>query len=56
MRARVYGLLRVPLNAFVVVALALVRDGEAFRRAVFQTCAGMLVGTSIVVFAVISAP
>jgi hypothetical protein len=46
MRARVYGVLRIPLNIFVVVALAMTREGEAFRDGVFLACSGLLVLTS----------
>jgi hypothetical protein len=45
-RARVYGMLRIPLNVFVVVVLGLVREGEGYRNAVFMTCSGLLVVTS----------
>jgi hypothetical protein len=45
-RARVYGMLRIPLNIFVVVALGLVREGEEYRRGVFMVCGGLLVFTS----------
>lgn len=42
-RARVYGLLRIPLNIFVVVALSLIKEGEVYRNQVFMTCSGLLV-------------
>ncbi|PQE26889.1 major facilitator superfamily transporter protein [Rutstroemia sp. NJR-2017a BVV2] len=45
-RARVYGVLRIPLNIFVVVSLALVKEGEAYRRGVFLACGGLLVAVS----------
>ncbi|APA08559.1 hypothetical protein SS1G_02268 [Sclerotinia sclerotiorum 1980 UF-70] len=45
-RARVYGALRVPLNVFVVISLALVREGEEYRRGVFLICGGLLVAIS----------
>ncbi|KAM3065191.1 hypothetical protein ACMFMF_011319 [Clarireedia jacksonii] len=45
-RARVYGVLRIPLNTFVVVSLALVKEGEAYRRGVFLVCGGLLVAVS----------
>ncbi|KAK6595842.1 major facilitator superfamily transporter [Botrytis cinerea] len=45
-RARIYGALRVPLNIFVVVSLALVREGEEYRRGVFLVCGGLLVAVS----------
>lgn len=45
-RARIYGMLRIPLNMFVVVALSLVREGEEYRNLVFMVCSGLLVVTS----------
>ncbi|KAH6679578.1 hypothetical protein B0J14DRAFT_614727 [Halenospora varia] len=45
-RARVYGMLRIPLNVFVVVALSLIKEGEAYRNSVFLVCSGLLVVTS----------
>lgn len=45
-RARIYGMLRIPLNVFVVMALGLVKEGEAYRNAVFVGCSGLLVMTS----------
>jgi hypothetical protein len=45
-RARVYGMLRIPLNAFVVVALMCVREGEEYRNGVFVVCSGLLVFVS----------
>lgn len=45
-RARVYGMLRVPLNVFVVVALSLIEEGEEYRNGVFLVCGGLLVVTS----------
>jgi len=47
-RARVYGMLRIPLNIFVVVALSLVREGDWYRNAVFGICSGMLVGMATI--------
>jgi MFS family permease len=47
-RARVYGVLRVPLNLFVVVALGLIKEGDEYRNFVFEVCSGLLVVTSIV--------
>ncbi|KAH8601190.1 hypothetical protein B0O99DRAFT_736423 [Bisporella sp. PMI_857] len=46
MRARVYGILRVPLNVFVVVALSLIKEGPEYRNTVFMACSGMLVAIS----------
>jgi hypothetical protein len=53
-RARVYGMLRIPLNIFVVVALGLVQEGEGYRNAVFTVCSGLLVVTSGVFHHVVS--
>lgn len=47
-RARVYGMLRIPLNVFVVVALSLVKEGDGYRNAVFGICSAMLVGMATV--------
>lgn len=47
-RARVYGMLRIPLNVFVVVALSLIREGEQYRDLVFMTCSGLLVLISVI--------
>ena len=40
-RAQVYGILRVPLNIFVVVSLLLTGDGNAYSQ-VFYTCSMLL--------------
>jgi len=45
-RARIYGMLRIPLNIFVVVALSLIKEGPEYRNLVFMTCSGLLVLTS----------
>lgn len=45
-RARIYGMLRIPLNIFVVVALSLIKEGPEYRNLVFMTCSGLLVVTS----------
>lgn len=45
-RARIYGMLRIPLNTFVVVALSLIKEGPEYRNLVFMTCSGLLVLTS----------
>ncbi|TVY84696.1 Molybdate-anion transporter [Lachnellula suecica] len=45
-RARVYGMLRIPLNVFVVVALGIMQEGEAYRNSVFLVCSGLLLFTS----------
>ncbi|KAK0708254.1 hypothetical protein B0H67DRAFT_648339 [Lasiosphaeris hirsuta] len=41
-RAQVYGMLRVPLNIFVVVSLLFTGDGDAFGP-VFSVCSGLLI-------------
>ncbi|KAK3692087.1 major facilitator superfamily transporter [Podospora appendiculata] len=41
-RARVYGMLRVPLNVFVVVALMAAGEGPEAYRGVFVVCSGLL--------------
>lgn len=41
-RAQVYGMLRVPLNVFVVVSLLFTGDGNAFES-VFSVCATLLI-------------
>ncbi|OQN96280.1 hypothetical protein B0A48_17842 [Cryoendolithus antarcticus] len=41
-RGRAYGLMRMPLNVFVVVSLAVTREGEAHRDLAFTVCGGML--------------
>ncbi|CAG8951188.1 hypothetical protein HYFRA_00007935 [Hymenoscyphus fraxineus] len=45
-RARIYGILMIPSNVFVVVALALIKEGEEYRNGVFLMCGGLLVLTS----------
>ncbi|KAI9673045.1 MAG: hypothetical protein M1817_003209 [Caeruleum heppii] len=45
-RGRVYGMLRVPLNVFVVVALTLTREGNDYRDTVFMACSGFLLVAS----------
>lgn len=45
-RARVYGMLRIPLNVFVVIALSFIKEGPEYRNLVFLGCSGMLVATS----------
>ncbi|KAM7188610.1 molybdate-anion transporter [Naviculisporaceae sp. PSN 640] len=49
-RSQVYGLLRVPLNVFVVVSLILTGDGAAGFAKVFETCGMLLSGTVGVLF------
>ncbi|GAB1315841.1 Molybdate-anion transporter [Madurella fahalii] len=44
-RAQVYGMLRIPLNVFVVVSLLFTGDGDAHGR-VFSVCAALLLASS----------
>ncbi|KEY75016.1 hypothetical protein S7711_01357 [Stachybotrys chartarum IBT 7711] len=45
-RGKVYGLMRVPLNAFVLVVLSTIKDGDKSREDRFITCSSLLlVGT-----------
>lgn len=53
-RARVYGMLRIPLNVFVVIALSLIKEGPEYRNLVFMSCSGMLVLTSGVFHYIVS--
>jgi hypothetical protein len=46
-RAKIYGLMRIPLNVFVVVALSLTTEGDAHRDRVFLFCGGLLLAASI---------
>lgn len=41
-RAKVYGMLRIPLNIFVVMALTTTVEGDSHRDIVFLCCAGLL--------------
>ncbi|KAK2020477.1 hypothetical protein LX32DRAFT_647353 [Colletotrichum zoysiae] len=41
-RGRIYSLLRLPLNVFVVVAHSLDEEGDGHRNSVFLTCATLL--------------
>jgi hypothetical protein len=52
-RAQVYGVLRIPLNVFVVVCLLFTGDGDAYGT-VFMVCASLLVASSGVVWAVMA--
>lgn len=44
-RAHVYGLLKIPLNVFVVVSLLVAGDGDSYGR-VFSVCSTLLVASS----------
>jgi hypothetical protein len=46
-RAKIYGVLRIPLNIFVVVALTTTVEGDANRDFVFMCCAGLLLLSSL---------
>ncbi|KAF1946430.1 DUF791-domain-containing protein [Clathrospora elynae] len=48
-RASIYGILRIPLNVFVVLALSTTKEGEAHRDTVFTTCSVLLVVAAVVV-------
>lgn len=48
-RGRVYSVLRLPLNLFVVVAHSLDQEGDAHRNHVFMTCAALLMLSFFVV-------
>ncbi|KAF1965062.1 DUF791-domain-containing protein [Bimuria novae-zelandiae CBS 107.79] len=54
MRASVYTILRVPLNAFVVLALSMTREGEHHRNMVFTLCSGLLLAAALVVYRVLA--
>ncbi|KAI5250213.1 DUF791-domain-containing protein [Aureobasidium subglaciale] len=41
-RGRIYGILRLPLNLFVIVAHSLAEEGDQHRNNVFMTCGGLL--------------
>jgi hypothetical protein len=49
-RAQVYGVLRIPLNIFVVVSLLFTRDSDAFGK-VFPVCATLLLASSGTIWA-----
>ncbi|GKT62710.1 major facilitator superfamily domain containing protein 5 [Colletotrichum tofieldiae] len=48
-RGRVYSLLRLPLNVFVVVAHSLDEEGDGHRNSVFITCAALLMVSFFIV-------
>ncbi|KAJ8112101.1 hypothetical protein OPT61_g5447 [Boeremia exigua] len=53
-RASVYTVLRIPLNAFVVLALSTTKEGESHRDAVFTTCSGLLLVAALVVHKILA--
>jgi hypothetical protein len=48
-RAKVYGLMRLPLNIFIAVALGVTRDGDAHRSRVFTVVGALLLSAFWVV-------
>ena len=46
-RASIYGVLRIPLNVFVVVALTTTVEGDVHRDRVFVFCGGLLLAASV---------
>lgn len=46
-RANIYGILRIPLNIFVVVALTTTVEGDTHRDRVFVFCGGLLLAASV---------
>ena len=46
-RAQIYGVLRIPLNVFVVANLALTTEGDEHRDKVFLFCGGLLLIASV---------
>jgi hypothetical protein len=46
-RAKIYGVLRIPLNIFVVVALTTTIEGDAHRDQVFICCSALLLLSSL---------
>ena len=46
-RAQIYGVLRIPLNIFVVANLALTTEGDNHRDKVFLFCGGLLLVASV---------
>jgi MFS family permease len=48
-RAKVYGFMRLPLNAFIVVGLGITKDGDEHRRRVFTVTGGCLLFAFLVV-------
>ncbi|KAK4508485.1 hypothetical protein PRZ48_002224 [Zasmidium cellare] len=48
-RGKVYALMRLPLNVFIVLALGVTREGDAHRGMVFSATGGLLLCTFFVV-------
>ncbi|KAI4723616.1 DUF791-domain-containing protein [Aureobasidium sp. EXF-10727] len=47
-RGRIYGILRLPLNLFVIAAHSLAEEGDRHRNNVFLTCGGLLIVAFVV--------
>ncbi|KAI6832478.1 DUF791-domain-containing protein [Hortaea werneckii] len=48
-RGKVYGLMRVPLNLFVVLALGSTKEGDAYRDTMFRTAGTLLLIAFVVI-------
>ncbi|KAI7569000.1 major facilitator superfamily domain-containing protein [Hortaea werneckii] len=48
-RGKVYGMMRVPLNLFVVLALGSTKEGEAYRDTMFRTAGSLLLIAFVVI-------
>lgn len=46
-RAKIYGIMRIPLNIFVVVGLMLTQEGLRHRENVFIVCSGALISAAM---------
>ena len=46
-RAKIYGILRIPLNIFVVIALTTTVEGDEHRDHIFLFCGGLLLLASV---------
>ncbi|KAF2641216.1 DUF791-domain-containing protein [Massarina eburnea CBS 473.64] len=53
-RASVYTILRIPLNAFVVLALSTTREGESHRNMIFVMCSALIACAGAVVHRVLA--
>ncbi|KAI7534193.1 hypothetical protein KC331_g12691 [Hortaea werneckii] len=48
-RGKVYGMMRVPLNLFVVLALGSTKEGDAYRDTMFRTAGSLLLIAFVVI-------
>ena len=48
-RARVYAVMRIPLNGILVLGLVMTREGTGYREMVFVVCSGALLLASVLV-------